>query len=279
MKTVYKIKIARALYRMVHIGRGLVGRTDREKVVREGIAYDLDLAQGIDFAIYLGGIFERDTARALAELVEPSSLVLDIGANIGAHTLRLAKFVGPGGKVLAFEPTDFAFTKLKRNIALNPGLAARIEAHNCFLADRDDAETPGAIYSSWPLLEEENLHALHFGQEMQVSARARTLDGILAERNAGRVKLVKLDVDGYECSVLRGAGRMLGEDKPIVVMELAPYVLEERGTSLAELLSFFAPHGYAFFHERTNKPLPFSDSELKAMIAPGESMNVIARVS
>src|SRR4051812_4172311 len=102
--------IARALYRFVRAGRALAGRrSDGQKVVRDGIAYELDLSQGIDFAIYLGGIFERDTARALARLVEPSSLVLDIGANIGAHTLRLAKLVGPHGRVLAFEPTDFAF--------------------------------------------------------------------------------------------------------------------------------------------------------------------------
>src|SRR5260221_2442029 len=111
--------IARALYRVVHAGRTLAGRPDQQKVVRDGIAYDLDLSQGIDFAIYLGGMFERDTARALIRLVEPSSLVVDIGANIGAHTLRLAKLVGPHGQGLAFEPTEFAFAKLKQNLKLN----------------------------------------------------------------------------------------------------------------------------------------------------------------
>jgi len=118
MKTTHKIGAARVIYHVVHAGRTLLGRTDQEIVVRDGVTYDLDLSQGIDFAIYLGGMFERSTAVALSKLTEPSSLVLDIGANIGAHTLRLARLVGPNGRVMAFEPTVFAFRKLQRNLDL-----------------------------------------------------------------------------------------------------------------------------------------------------------------
>src|SRR5215203_3293686 len=120
MKTSHKIGAARMIYHAVHFGRALRGRTDQQIVVRDCITYDLDLTQGIDFAIYLGGMFERNTAIALGKLTKPASLVLDIGANIGAHTLRLAKLVGPEGRVMAFEPTDFAFRKLRRNLELNP---------------------------------------------------------------------------------------------------------------------------------------------------------------
>src|SRR6478672_6409918 len=112
MKTAHKIAGARAVHRVVRAGRALFGQTDRDVVRRGGIFYDLDLSQGIDFAIYLGNIYERQTRSALRELVSPTSLVLDIGANIGAHTLHLAQLVGPEGRVLAFEPTDFAFRKL-----------------------------------------------------------------------------------------------------------------------------------------------------------------------
>ena len=90
MKTTHKIAGARAIYRVVRAGRAIIGRTDRDIVVRGGINYELDLSQGIDFAIYLGNIYERQTRAALRRLVSPASLVLDIGANIGAHTLHLA---------------------------------------------------------------------------------------------------------------------------------------------------------------------------------------------
>jgi FkbM family methyltransferase len=278
MKTTHKIAGARAVYRVVRAGRALFGRTDRDVVVREGICYDLDLSQGIDFAIYLGNIYERQTRAALRKLVSPGSLVLDIGANIGAHTLNLAQHVGPSGRVIAFEPTDYAFRKLSRNLELNPELASRVTAFHCFLTGTDDDEVPAAIYSSWPLEAEPGLHAKHLGREMRTeSARARSLDSVLAEQADRKVQLVKLDVDGFECDVLRGATKLLRDTRPIFVMELAPYVLRERGTSLDEFVSFFVSNGYSFYDEKTQKPLPSSADELQRMIADGAGINVIAR--
>ena len=279
MKTSHKIGAARAMFHAVHFGRSLLGRTDQEIVVRDGITYDLDLKQGIDFAIYLGGMFERNTAIALSKLTEPASLVLDIGANIGAHTLRLAKLVGPEGRVMAFEPTDFAFGKLRRNLELNPSLASRVDPSHCFLTATDGTSVPQAIYSSWPLAVEAGLHAKHLGREMETkAAQARSLDSVLTERADRKVQLVKLDVDGFECDVLGGATTLLRDVRPIFVMELAPYVLEERGTSLDQLLSYFIPNGYLFYDERTLKRLPSNAKDLQGLLASGESMNVIARV-
>lgn len=278
MKTSHKIGAARMLFHAVHFGRGLLGRTDRDIVVRDGITYDLDLSQGIDFAIYLGNIYERQTRAALRRLVKPGSLVLDIGANIGAHTLSLANFVGPAGRVLAFEPTDYAFRKLSRNLELNPELARRVTAHHCFLTAADAAPVPSGIYSAWPLAREEGLHAKHLGREMQTeAANARSVDSVLAELHGRTVQLVKLDVDGFECDVLRGARRMLSIMRPVFVMEIAPYVLVERGSSLDEFLSFFLPNGYQFYDERTENPVPSASRELLQMIGDGGSINVIAR--
>ena len=279
MKTTHKIAAARVIYHAVHAGRALLGRTDRQIIVRNGVTYDLDLSQGIDLAMYVGGMFERNTAAALRKLTKPGSRVLDIGANIGAHRLHLASLVGPEGHVMASEPTDFAFGKLRRNLDLNPSLASRVKAFHCFLTSNDGASVPDAIYSSWPLAAETGLHPKHLGREMKTeSAQARSLDSILAERDR-KVQLVKLDVDGFECDVLRGATLMLRDARPIFVMELAPYVLEERGASLDQLLSYFLPNGYLFYDERTQMRLPSTAKELQQMVADGESMNVIARVA
>jgi FkbM family methyltransferase len=280
MKTTHKIAAARAIYHAIHAGRLLLGQTDRAIVVRDGITYDLDLSQGIDFAIFLGNIYERQTKAALRRLVSPGSLVLDIGANIGAHTLHLAELVGPAGRVMAFEPTDFAFRKLSRNLELNPSLAARVQAYHCFLTANDGTSVPDAIYSSWPLARQAGLHAKHLGREMKTEqAQARSLDSMLSEHADRKVQLVKLDVDGFECDVLRGATAMLRDARPVFVMELAPYVLEERGSSLDQLLSFFLPNGYVFYDEQTEKPLPASAGELQRMIANGAGINAIARVA
>ncbi|HEV7877785.1 FkbM family methyltransferase [Bradyrhizobium sp.] len=279
MKTAHKIRAARMIYHAIHAGRTLLGRSDHEIVLRDGIKYDLNLSEGIDLGIYLGNFYERQTGSALSKLVAPASLVLDIGANIGAHTLHLARLVGPAGRVLAFEPTDFAFRKLRRNLDLNPSLASRVELFHYFLTADDGVSVPNAIYSSWPLVAEDGLHAKHLGREMKTDmAQARSLDGILSEHADRKVQLVKLDVDGFECDVLRGASSLLRDTRPIFVMELAPYALEERGASLDQLLSYFLPNGYVIYDERTHKRLPSAAKELQELVTGGESMNVIARV-
>src|SRR5258708_39371705 len=136
MKTANKIALARLAYRAIHLARAIAGYSDRCIVKRDGVIYDLDLSQGIDFAIYLG-MFERETRNALKGLVKPSSVVLDIGANIGIHTMLLADLVGPSGRVLSFEPTDYAIQKLRRNLDLNSELAERVTLFHCFLRSEE----------------------------------------------------------------------------------------------------------------------------------------------
>src|SRR6185503_1773922 len=105
MRTATKIKLASLVSQGVAGLRSLLGRGDVAAVRREGVLWSLDLKEGIDLALYLG-VFERSTRRALGDLVTDGMTVLDIGANIGAHTLYLTQKVGREGCVIAFEPTD-----------------------------------------------------------------------------------------------------------------------------------------------------------------------------
>src|SRR5688572_20988587 len=103
--TAQKVGLAKMASRVVLSCRKLLGRPAQAQFVRDGIRWQLDLREGIDFSIYLLGSFEPATVRAYRRIVKPGQTVLDIGANIGAHTLPLARLVGPGGRVIAFEPT------------------------------------------------------------------------------------------------------------------------------------------------------------------------------
>jgi hypothetical protein len=123
------------------------------------------------------------------------------------------------------------------------------------------------------------LHAKHLGREIRTeSARARSLDSVLSELADRKVQVIKLDVDGFEYDFLRGASSLLQDVRPIFVMELSPYVLEEHGTSLDQLLSYFIPNGDSFYDERTYQPLPSTARELQRMIGDGAGINAIARV-
>src|SRR5262249_37993601 len=153
---------------------------------------------GIDFSIYLLGGFEPRSIRLYSRLVKPGATVLDIGANVGAHTLPLARLVGPSGRVVAFEPTQYAINKLRANLDLNPTLSARVSICQVLLVAGEHALVPKQLYSSWPLFESQDpLHPQHGGRLMDtVGAEAITLDEAMRKWALQQVHFIKLDVDG-----------------------------------------------------------------------------------
>jgi FkbM family methyltransferase len=275
LSTRTKVSIARKMFFAINLARRAVGSGPEAIVTRDEVRWRLDLREGIDLALYLG-VYERSTTRALRRLVRPGAIVLDIGANIGAHTLPLARLVGPAGRVHAFEPTVFAHAKLLANLALNPELAARVSLHQVMLTD--GGPVAPEVYSSWPLTTKEHIHEGHQGRlESTSGARALRLDDHLAEIGVSRVDFVKLDVDGYECDVLGGATRTLAESKPIIIFELAPYVLAEHGHTIEKLLGQIVGAGYRLEDETTARPLPHEPHAVEALIESGGGMNVVAR--
>lgn len=250
MNTARKITIARVLLQVVRAGRALSGRTTSEVVCRRrGARWSLDIREGVQLALYLG-VYERGTYRRLRALVAPGDVVIDVGANVGAHTIPLAAAVGPSGHVVAVEPTDDAFHRLKVNLSLNAGLSGRVTAVQAALGVPGGRATD-AYYSSWPLDGEgDRLHPVHLGAPASAAAaRFTTLDDIAATLAPGRVALVKVDVDGGELDVMQGGEALLDRDRPAVVMEFCPYLLRD-GRAEA-LVNLFGRHGYGLFDEQT----------------------------
>jgi len=279
LKTKQKIALANLVQSLVMGIRRLRGQGAIAAVRRSDVWWELDLREGIDFSIWLLGSFEPGTVRCYQRTVNDGDVVLDIGANIGAHTLLLARAVGSAGKVYAFEPTDYAYAKLLKNCSLNPDLSGRIHCFQTMLVDQDaTGDQPPPLYSSWPLSEVAGLHELHQGRLMTTTnAETRTLDSVLLSLNLERVDFIKLDIDGFECGMLRGASEVMARWHPIIVMELAPYALEEQGASLGELIALLTKYGYALYELSSAAPLAMDPEVLEKQIPPGASLNVIAR--
>ncbi len=277
LTTKSKIAIAGLLSRALLLQRRLVGLGPEAQVVRSGLRWNLDLREGIDLSIYLFGRFEAATVRAYSRILKPGDTVLDIGANIGAHTLQLARCVGPTGRVVAMEPTEYAFGKLLTLLQNNKPLSDIVTPHQVMLTAQSNAELAPELYSSWPVdASSEPRHALHLGAGKTTrGARPVMLDDLVRGDGLQRIDLIKLDVDGWEMDVLHGARQTLRELKPPIVFELAPCTLEERGHTGQEMLDELASHGYAF---STLGGSPISDLKgLLARIPHGAGHNLIAR--
>jgi FkbM family methyltransferase len=273
VKTANKVKIATAVSRLAIRARALVGKGPITRARRDGIEWELDLREGIDLAVYLR-LYERSTLSACRRLIKKGQIVLDVGANIGTHALQFARLVGPTGHVYAFEPTVFAFAKLRRHLELNPELADRITPMQWMLTD-DTRLLPSKIFSSWPLAHTGEVHPQHRGQlKSTAGAQAVPLDEWVAASCISDIDVLKLDVDGCECVVLRGAKETLRRCRPTLLIELAPYLLHEPKNDVLELDEIVRLAGYAVHDLKGQRQLSIRDMVSK--IPFGAGTNIIA---
>jgi FkbM family methyltransferase len=157
-----------------------------------------------------------ETASFIAHL-KPGAFVIDVGANFGHYALVAAKFAGPEGKVIAFEPHGPTFALLLENCALQP--APIIEPVQAGIAAKDGAMTltsdtgnPGG---------HSFIAANVYGQGTAQSVPVHRLDSYLATRHAGRpVDMIKIDVQGLEAQVIRGAIQTIERYRPTVFLEI-----------------------------------------------------------
>ena len=195
MKTKYKIYLAKLIYIFISCF-GIF----KKKIVKRGqIYWSLDISEGIDLSIYIFGNFEKNLIKIIKNLSEKKKFdIVDIGANIGAHTLQFAKEF-EAINIFAVEPTEFAYNKLKQNINLNNNLKNKINYHQYFIGTQS---LPKKIYSSWNLASSNKKHDLHKGTLMKTTGcESISLDQYLTKNNVSKDLIIKCDVDGYELDV------------------------------------------------------------------------------
>jgi len=233
------------------------------------IKYQLDLNELIDSSIYYEGCFEPPTTELIKRYVKPEMTVVDIGANMGCHTLRMAKLVGEKGRVIAFEPMSWPAAKLRRNIELNSFNNISVERIGLSNARRREEN----IYfrTSWTLDGGSAPDSMK-----KESIDLMTLDEYVKEHNIQRIDFIKIDVDGYEYKAIQGARETLKRDKPLILIELGSYTLREAGDDISELVNTLSGVGYKFISENTLAEFPDTDTMIKS-IPENETINVLCK--
>ena len=182
------------------------------------------------------GLLERGERRLIAREVKPGMVAVDVGANLGVHTLGLARAVGPAGRVHALEPDPANFRLLARAIA--EAGATQVTLHRVAAA----AEA-GEVDLHLSAVNRGD-HRLHAGPAPRVRLRvpAVVLDDLLA--NEPRVDFVKIDAQGAEIGVLCGLTRTLARSAGVgVLCELSPALVREAGADAAECLAILRAAG------------------------------------
>lgn len=179
------------------------------------------------------GTWEPEVVEAVQRHVTPGMTVLDVGAQTGFYSLLLSKLVGPKGKVIAFEPLPANFRLLEENVRLN-------SLENVTLRNRAVAEVSGEMKFEFPHHEP----TLIGGPVLEGDSRdffaveVDSLDDFLGEGGLP-VHFIKIDVEGAEVEVLRGARRMLRAAHPYMMIELHNVHLHSRYHPALPLLEQF----------------------------------------
>jgi FkbM family methyltransferase len=208
----------------------------------------LDHEDLVQREIMLTGGWEPNTWRSISANIGKGGVLVDVGAHVGYCSLKAANVVGPSGHVLAIEPNPDTLQTLRANIQANGDNMIAVEPVAC--SDSDSmVEFFAAARKNTGASSMSESNASNWGpvgKSFQV--RARPLDALIMESGLARVDVIKIDVEGAEFLVLKGAQQTLDRYHPVIVMELEEGQLKSMGTSSAEILALLRSHGYTPRH-------------------------------
>jgi FkbM family methyltransferase len=237
-----------------------------------GARFEGSLPDTIHKFLYFFGVWEPAVTHLYRSILCEGDIVIDVGANVGAHVLLASHLVGPSGRVHAIEASPWIFARLLRNIALNG--AGNVHAYNMAATD---APGPVTVF----LAGETNrggttivpTEAAMRGALREASVAGKPLPDIVTLDELRAARLLKIDVEGAEWLVLAGILDVLPSLRQDihVLMEVQPAALAGLGTSLDVLLGHFAAAGFSAFelpnsydpheyiHPRSRLPIPFAN--------------------
>jgi FkbM family methyltransferase len=208
-----------------------------------GVRFEANLADRIQRQMW-AGVYEPHVRDCVAALLQRGDGFLDVGAHIGYHSVSAAHRVGADGRVFAFEADPALHQRLVRNL----GQFAWAQAIHGAVWD-----TSGALTFERSSVEQESgwgtLCAVRdLGKGEHLTIRSISLDDWYREDRVARWDAMKLDAEGSELAVLRGAQDFIAQFLPSIILELNGILLEQAGNSSMKVVEFLQAREYRLFH-------------------------------
>ena len=223
--------------------------------MRDGTTLRLDLRTQTDLNAYYRGRYDPVLMNTVVSLLDPSTVFLDVGANVGYYSVAIAAWFrahGNQGRVVAFEPFEGNFVRLCENLADN-ALQAICSAHKVGLSDvaadslitlREDFRLgAGTGNASIPT------DAAFDAGFRTVPIRLEPLDSFWPQHyaTAGRIDMIKVDIEGHEDYCLRGARQTLAQHRPTILMEVNRPFYDVRRVELDATFLPLLPAAYGIY--------------------------------
>jgi FkbM family methyltransferase len=229
-----------------------------------------DWAERMTF--FLGRYYELPQQLLLERVLREGDRVVDVGGNIGMWSLLAAKLVGPSGLVETFEPNPACQERIRSVLKLNE--IGWVRLHPCGLSDEPASLELTVVNNhsgvgTFTTIEAENESAVSDRVKAEVRVGDDALDG-------GRpIRLIKIDVEGFETRAVRGLRKTIERDRPIVVLEMIDGLLRKAGSSSVELFVTMSAMGYDGYALGTKRRGLGQELSLTRLHKPGASGDVV----
>ena len=221
----------------------------------DGGLINIDTSSSIEYSLLFRGCHEPEIVNLIKQVVRPGNLCLDIGANVGTHTLLMARIAGSTGRVIALEPHPQVCHRLLQNISLNR--LTNVEVVNAALADKD-----GAIdfYGFATGAFEQGISSLRPDDEVKMKMAVRAVRGatLVRERRIETCDFLKIDVEGAESLVLDELADLIGTHRPTILFEYRKQHWDKFATDLGPVLSRLRAAHYDVYYIRRNVTRPLT---------------------
>ncbi len=200
----------------------------------------------------LRGNFEPECTSLLAKLIKKGDTVFDVGANFGWYSCHFAQLVGERGKVHVFEPTN-AIEDLKNNLILNE-FKSRCILNQVALGEKEGKEAlfiPQKLGTAFASLREHSYD--NSSKTHKISVPIEKLDDYVLSNKIEKVDFIKMDVEGGEYLVLKGAEIVLKQYSPVIMLELHESHTKCFGYSPEELIIYLGDLGYYLYEIDENE--------------------------
>jgi FkbM family methyltransferase len=225
----------------------------------------------IGSCICVDGYYDMPSVRAVRQLLQEGMTFIDVGTHVGQYTMLASRLVGATGSVHAFEPQPDTFALLNHNIDANE--FTNVHLNRCALGE---TSSNVQLYVARP----DNIGQSSFRRPQNYSGTAltvpcRRLDDYVEERGIRRIDVIKIDVEGAELSVLRGARNILSRAaRPHLIIEFWEPFQREYGTSCKQMAEFLYDHDYRLFWITDGGLVSCSSGEFQQ--AREDTFNVLA---